>query len=1008
MITRLPKLILSLVLSLIFYTTGAQTLTPLWVNDVGGNGPCQTSGMGVDAQSNVYITGIFQSTVDFDPSPTTVFNLSASGGWDIFMAKYKADGTLIWAKSFAGDALDQANSLAVTADGVVTITGQFQSMSLDANPGTATYYLNNKGTEDSFAIRLDKDGNFLWAASVGGSSTDRGNDVANDKDGNVIVASQFQGSLTVGNATYNTSSTFNGLLVKYSAAGNVLWSINLGQSGDNEARGVTTDNDNNIYVSGAYSGVVNFNPNGTALNSPNNGGGTFLAKYSPAGQLIWVKQITGQLNNNLSNICVDTRGAVYISGNFSTSLVFDATRSLSPRGPQDIYVAKYTATGSLLWAKSAGNFNGSPYCYRITSDAANNVFFTGYYTGTVDFNPDPVLTNNLTYHGSRDLFICKYDTDGNYAWAYSYGNASCSSTFGVELAVDRQNNVLLGGAFCSTVNFDANQCSTYNLTAKNFTSDTYVAKYNQNGQVPGSPQITSFAIPQQISPAVIDQTNYIITANVPAGTSLTALAPVIATTPGSKITPLSATTRNFTSPVTYSVALNNGCGVVSYSVNVLVNTAVATCSGIVNLLTGKVLSSPPDAYLWEVLQGGTWVTAPGTSNQADYETSGFTNVTGSNVVYYLRRKVITSGIGVYDSFYDLTVYSTTGSNSISANKLIFCPGNTDPFIFTGNQPVGYNSTGTYRWEQSFDAVTWTIVPAATQQNLQYTQPVTQITYFRRVTILNTCIAYSNILKIDVAPPITTALAGSDQKSCLLTQATLSANSPAANEVGTWTVISPLTYSPFNSSNLHDPKATISAIPTDVDVVLQWTLSNASCAQQSTDQVTVFNTSIPLINAGINIEIDEGEHVELTSNVTNGGNYTVEWSPAETLDNPASTNPVAYPKGTTIYNLKVTTSTGCIAESSVKVTVSPFVFPNTFTPNGDGTNDTWQLKKLQKFTNNQVWIYNRWGQLMFYSKGYAAAWDGTFEGKKLPTGVYYYIIKIADLDTTRKGSVTIVN
>lgn len=1004
MIKRLPGLVFFLLLVISFQSATAQSLTPLWVNDIGGNGQCQTSGMAVDPLNNVYVTGIFQNMVDFDPSVTRVSTLTSSGGWDVFIAKYQPDGKLVWVKNLTGNALDQSNSLAVDVNGNVTVAGQFGSQQL----GAGTITLQNQGYEDSFTVHMDTDGNFLWAKAIGGVGVDRGNDVTTDQVGNVTVVSQFQENIIVGTSTYNSNGTFNGLIVKYSPAGDLIWSINLGKTGDNEARGITTDLDNNTIVSGAYSSIVNYNPLGVETNGSDTGEGTFLAKYSPTGVLIWVKQITGALNNNLSNVCVDTQNDIYLSANFSTALVFDATHTLTPKGQQDIFVSKYTTNGSLLWTKSAGGFNGNPYCYRIVSDATNNVFFTGYYTGTVDFNPDPVVVSNSTYHGARDFFICKYDTDGNYAWAFSYGSSTCSSTFGVELALDKANNILLGGTFCSTVNFDANLCSQYNITAKNTTSDVYIAKYDQNGQFAGAAQLLTFAIPEQVSPAVIDNVNFVITANVPASANLTALKPVITTTLGSVITPASNAPRNFTSPVTYSVANANGCGIVSYSVNMLVNTQASACSGEVIVLSGKALATNPNALGWEVLQGGSWVTAPGIANQSNYETSAFVNFTGVPVIYNLRRKLTRNGINTYDSFYDFTLNPSTEQNTITPDRLLFCPGDINPLIFTGNLPIGYAPVASFRWELSVDNKTWAIIPGASQQTLAYTAKITQATYFRRVTNIASCEAYSNSVKVDAAPPVTTANAGTSISDCRLQHMTLNANIPAANEVGTWEIISPASYNPFSGNSLHNPKATITNIPEDVDVVLKWTISSNICSTQSSNQITIRNKSLPIVSAGANKTIGLGLNTTINSSISSPYPYTYTWSPYQGLNSPLARNPIASPLVTTTYTLTVTNTAGCFTESKVTIeVVNGFTIPNTFTPNGDGVNDKWEIDRLKDYINSEVWIYNRWGQLMYYSRGYATSWDGVYNGKKLPAGVFYYIIAVNEINIRKTGSLTIV-
>jgi len=108
-------------------------------------------------------------------------------------------------------------------------------------------------------------------------------------------------------------------------------------------------------------------------------------------------------------------------------------------------------------------------------------------------------------------------------------------------------------------------------------------------------------------------------------------------------------------------------------------------------------------------------------------------------------------------------------------------------------------------------------------------------------------------------------------------------------------------------------------------------------------------------------------------------------------------------------LTVTSATGCTSVDSVTVTVLPsIVFPDGITPNGDGYNDVWVIDFIEEFPNNTVEIYNRWGELLFHEDGYKQDWDGTYNGKNLPIGTYYYVIDLkSDMTTPYTGPITIL-
>ncbi len=178
-----------------------------------------------------------------------------------------------------------------------------------------------------------------------------------------------------------------------------------------------------------------------------------------------------------------------------------------------------------------------------------------------------------------------------------------------------------------------------------------------------------------------------------------------------------------------------------------------------------------------------------------------------------------------------------------------------------------------------------------------------------------------------------------------------------------------------------------------------------------DSVTISVYPPMNIDAGEDVSIMKDQSAQLA---VSGGfsGCTYHWLPSDGLSNDTISNPVASPEETTTYYVFVTDEHGCTAMDSVKVIVIPqLVIPNGITPNGDGINDVWVIDNIEQFPNVEVEIYNRWGEQIFYSKGYPPSerWDGTYKGKKLPTGTYYYVIKLHDSQVRdpEPGPITIV-
>jgi gliding motility-associated-like protein len=165
--------------------------------------------------------------------------------------------------------------------------------------------------------------------------------------------------------------------------------------------------------------------------------------------------------------------------------------------------------------------------------------------------------------------------------------------------------------------------------------------------------------------------------------------------------------------------------------------------------------------------------------------------------------------------------------------------------------------------------------------------------------------------------------------------------------------------------------------------------------------------VPAVSAGADKFVLQGGSTTLNGSGT-GNAIRYSWTPATWLSNAAVAQPVATPQDDITYTLTATSAEGCIASDVVlvKVLKTPGV-PNTFSPNGDGIHDRWEIQYLNTYPGVTVDIYNRYGQLVYQSVGYGTAWDGTYKGKPLPAGTYYYIINPKNGRKAMTGFVDII-
>jgi hypothetical protein len=183
---------LLILLSLSISRLDAQYMEPAWVKTVGNTGLDACFNVITDNVGNVYVTGKFEGTVDFDPGPGT-YNLTSSGSYDIYISKADAAGNFIWAKRIGGNDYDDAYEIKVAANGNLLLLGEFSGV-VDFDPGPGIYNLVSAGDFDGYIASFDATGNFVWAKRIGGSDLDNPIAFSLDPSGNICITGQFEGT----------------------------------------------------------------------------------------------------------------------------------------------------------------------------------------------------------------------------------------------------------------------------------------------------------------------------------------------------------------------------------------------------------------------------------------------------------------------------------------------------------------------------------------------------------------------------------------------------------------------------------------------------------------------------------------------------------------------------------------------------------------------------------------------------------------------------------------------
>ncbi len=426
--------------SLVFLVISAvSTVPPLSAGTLfqfGSAGQEYGKAIATDSSNNVYVAGLFQNTINVNPDGAAV-NMSASGASvDTVIAKYNSNGDYQWSTHISGLGTKVPHGVLADSSGNVYVTGYFGQSGAVAGPG-------NNAT--------------------------------------------FDPTGTIAGRTVSSQGGFDAYVAKYNTSGVFQWAIGLGNAGQTtEERGwdISLDTNNNVLVSGGFSGTVNFNPLGTANNlTAASTVSHFVSRYDSSG----VNNLALKLDANLTDVFTeaytavapDSSGGFYVAGNYRGTTDFGSGTTRTSAGQSDVFMAHYNSSGTLLGVASVGGANTdilSPGAMRVGSDG--NLYMTGRFTGPSDFNPGASVT---TLVGSNDVWVSAYNPDLTLRWAFAVPVTGTGIAGGHRVAFDSDGNLWVAGWINGgTADFDPS-AATFPLTATSANGDWFLAKYTSGG-----------------------------------------------------------------------------------------------------------------------------------------------------------------------------------------------------------------------------------------------------------------------------------------------------------------------------------------------------------------------------------------------------------------------------------------------------------------------------------------------------------------------------------------------
>ncbi len=443
-----------------------------------------------DADGNIYVTGHFSGTADFDPGAGT-FNLTSKGGEDMFLCKFKNDRTLLWAIGIGDTENDAGGHLAFDPlEKNIYITGGFRGK-VDFDPSAANTTLSSTGGSDIFVCKYTADGNFVFGKSLGGDNTDLGQWIGIDQSENIYLSGYFEGTadfdpaVTASNLTsVGTSDLFVSSL---KANGDFNWAVRF--NGGITDPGYIAINDialstvGELFLTGSLTNTVDLNP-GAGSNNFNSAGESdiFILKLNSSGTYEWARVIGGESFDFASHISTVPSGELLITGTFLGTTTFDPPNNIiltSTSGGYSAFVWKIDKTGKTIWAKALdtkGSGN-STYGLDILPDPKGNVFSSGIFNNNIFLNPDAHEDSDLTL--GEGGYISILNPNGNYLWGGVLKRLEFSTTPTSisNLGMDNKSNLYTIGSFGSKVDFDPDPAKEITLLSAS-SRDIFIARFS--------------------------------------------------------------------------------------------------------------------------------------------------------------------------------------------------------------------------------------------------------------------------------------------------------------------------------------------------------------------------------------------------------------------------------------------------------------------------------------------------------------------------------------------------
>lgn len=426
------------------------------------------SAVAVDAAGDTYLAGTFNGKVDFAPGSAIQNLTSRSESDDIFLAKYSGR-TLLWVRQIGGTGNDAAGQLKLGPSGELYLTGSFtEAMPLRGVDGP--FSLTSHGDSDGFVVKMDGRGRVIWGGNVGGNRDDSVTAIDVGPNGDVYLAGtiRLEGDVDPTGRTrrITTRGVDDTFVERLSGSnGRLKWVRVYGENDTfEEVYGLVADGYGGVFAVGSFLRSVQFKRGSSAFTRESQGGlDLYVGRLSGQGDWVFLSTVGGDDDQTVVDVAQGPGGNLYLTGNTAGLANFGTAANpltITSIGESDAYVAKVRRDGRFAFVRQFGGADAQITASAIALDADENIYSTGQFTETADFNP-AAGTFNLSIEKDEatqvpgqpytaDVYISKLNARGRFAYAQQLGGPD-GSMLAAALTATPAGDVYLTGNFTGTV-----------------------------------------------------------------------------------------------------------------------------------------------------------------------------------------------------------------------------------------------------------------------------------------------------------------------------------------------------------------------------------------------------------------------------------------------------------------------------------------------------------------------------------------------------------------------------